>query len=171
MFLLQVFDSIKMTAQEFVLIPKQVYIREQPHAAPFLLDNSIKRKKTQLSYLNRLRPLNATTTTNPPVIPTPETLINVTAENNKQEQALLHTEDEGNEQETSVKLNDTLSTERIMLQLQLMDENKLKRAKKVREIIKKSERVIINKENEEFYVDKTPTGLKASIFLFDIQQQ
>ena len=39
------------------------------------------------------------------------------------------------------------------------------------EIIKKSERVVINKENEEFYVDKVPTGLKASFFLYDIQQQ
>ena len=52
-----------------------------------------------------------------------------------------------------------------------MDENKLKRAKKVLEIIKKSERVTINKENEELYVDKVPTGLKASVFLYDIQEQ
>ena len=60
-----------------------------------LLDNSIKHKKPQLSYLNRLRPLIATTT-NPPVLPTPETLIKNTAENNQQEQAPLLTEDEGN---------------------------------------------------------------------------
>ena len=42
----------------------------------------------QLSYLNRLRPLNATTA-NTSVLRTPETLINATAENNQQEQALL----------------------------------------------------------------------------------
>ena len=45
-----------------------------------------------------------------------------------------------------------------------MDENKLKRVKKVLEITKKSKRVIINKENEELYVDKVPTGFKASVF-------
>ena len=39
------------------------------------------------------------------------------------------------------------------------------------EVIKKSERVIINKENEELYVDKVPTDLKASVFVYDIQQQ
>ena len=39
-----------------------------------------------------------------------------------------------------------------------MDENKLKRVKKVLEITKKSKRVIINKENEELYVDKVPNG-------------
>ena len=58
-----------------------------------------------------------------------------------------------------------------MLQLQLMDENKLNRAKKVLEIIKMSERVIINKENEELYFDKVLTDLKASVLLYDIQQQ
>ena len=64
-----------------------------------------------------------------------------------------------------------MSSERITLQLQLIDKNKLKRAKKVLEFIKKSERVTINKENEEIYVDKAPTRLKASVFLYDIQQQ
>ena len=45
-----------MTAQEFVLIPKHIYVREHPHAGQFLLDNFIKHKKPQLSYLNRLKP-------------------------------------------------------------------------------------------------------------------
>ena len=58
-----------------------------------------------------------------------------------------------------------------MLQLQLMDKNNLKRAKKSLEFFKKSERLIVNKENEELYVDKVPTGLNASVFSFDIQQQ
>ena len=62
-----------MTAHEFVLIPKHIYIGEKPHAAHVLLDNSIKHKKPQLSYLNHLRPPNATTT-NPSVIPTPESV-------------------------------------------------------------------------------------------------
>ena len=81
------------------------------------------------------------------------------------------TEDEVNELETSTEPNDALSTERITLQLQIIDENKLKRAKKFLQVFKKSERVTINKENEEFYVDNVPTGLKASVFLYDIQQQ
>ena len=52
-----------------------------------------------------------------------------------------------------------------------MDENKLKQAKKALEIVKNSERVIVNNENEELFVVKVPTGLKASVFFFDIQQQ
>ena len=37
-----------MTAEEFILIPKQLYVKEQPH--------NIKHKNAQLSYVNRLRP-------------------------------------------------------------------------------------------------------------------
>ena len=142
-----------MTAQEFVLIPKHIYIREQSHAAQVLIDISINYKKPQLLYSNRLRPLKATTI-NLPVIPTPETLINTTTDNNQQEQALLLTEDEGNELETSSELNDVLSTARIMLKLQINDKNKLMRAKKKWKLFKKTVRVTINKENEELYGDK-----------------
>ena len=93
----------------------------------------MKHKKPQLSYLNHLRPLNAITA-NSSVLPTPETLINATAENNQQEQALFLTEVEVNELETSAELNDSPSTERIMLQLQLMDKIKLKRDQKILEL-------------------------------------
>ena len=55
LFLLQVFDSIEMAAEEFVLVPKHMYIRDQPHAAQILLNNSITHKKVQTSFLNRLR--------------------------------------------------------------------------------------------------------------------
>ena len=45
-----------MTAEEFILIPKHLYVEEQSHAARVLLDDNIKHKNAQLSYLNRLRP-------------------------------------------------------------------------------------------------------------------
>ena len=99
--------------------------------------------------MNRLRALEATTTTNPQFILTPEKLINATADNNQQKQALLLTEDEENELETSTEPNDAFSTERTSLQLQLMEQNKLRRAKNVMEIITKSERVTINKEQRK----------------------
>ena len=45
-----------MTSEQFILIPKHLYVKEQPHAARVLHDNTIKHKNAQLSYLNRLRP-------------------------------------------------------------------------------------------------------------------
>ena len=75
-----------------------------------------------------MRPLNASliaTATDIPVIPTPESPIVAKAENNPQEQVLLLTEDEGPEMETNAKLSEALSTERILLQLQLIGEKTL----------------------------------------------
>ena len=44
------------------------------------------------------------------------------------------------------------------------------RAKTILEIIKKSERVTISHDNEVIYVDEVPTGRKAAVLLYDIQQ-
>ena len=68
------------------------------------------------------RPLIATTT-NPPVIPIPKTLNNATAINNQQQQNFLLTENEVKELETNAELYGALTTERIRLQLQIMEEN------------------------------------------------
>ena len=56
LFLLQVPHNLMMTAEEFILFPKYLYVKEQPHAACVLHDNNINYKIAQLSYLNRLRP-------------------------------------------------------------------------------------------------------------------
>ena len=40
-----------MAAEEFVLIPKHTYIREQPHASQVLLNSSIKHKKAPVILL------------------------------------------------------------------------------------------------------------------------
>ena len=55
------------------MIPKHIYIGEQPHVAQILVDNSIKHEKSATSYLNRLRPPNARTT-KLSIIPTPKHL-------------------------------------------------------------------------------------------------
>ena len=38
-----------MTAEEFILVPKHLYLKGQPHAACFLHDDSIRHKK-KLNY-------------------------------------------------------------------------------------------------------------------------
>ena len=45
-----------MTAEEFILVPKHLYVKNEPQAARVLHYNRIKTKKAQLSYLSRLRP-------------------------------------------------------------------------------------------------------------------
>ena len=42
-----------MTAEEFVLIPRTVYIREQPEIVQILEDPNVKNKATHISMLQR----------------------------------------------------------------------------------------------------------------------
>ena len=80
--------------------------------------------------MNRLRHVNKTIFILS-VITTPDISINAPAENNQQEKALLVTADVESELDTSAELNDALTTERIMLQLELMEEHNFTRAKKI----------------------------------------
>ena len=159
-----------MTAEEFILIPKHLYVKEQPHAARVLHDNNNKHKNAQLSYLNRLRPQLPPQTSK--TTATKETFTdNVEPQ---QEQLKLLTD---NEEVPVERVKDEILEEKhnrqfksILGQLQVLEDKKFVRAKTVLEIIKNSERVTKNRDNEVIYVDKVPTGLKATIFLYDIQQ-
>ena len=140
-----------VAAEEFVLIPKHVYVREQPHAAYILLDNSIEHKKPQLSYLNQMRPQlppkqsDASTDTIPkPVTVAPEDHRQPTTTTTT---TTLMTEDEGDGTNVgSDESTDAMDAveKRILGQLEIMDVKKLTRAKIVLEIIKSSTRVKIN---------------------------
>ena len=176
-----------MAAEEFVLIPKHTYIREQLYATQVLLNSSIKHKSPQLSYLNRMRPLTSpkqnsiSNETLPlPLPPTPPSTPLV--DPGEQSTGLL-TEDETNqylegaeEEEKRIvdekeQKDNKIYYERILLQLQIMEDKEFTRAKKIPEVIKTSTRVSINAMDETIFVDNVPTSLKAASFLYDIQQQ
>ena len=175
-----------MAAEEFVLIPKHTYIREQPHASQGLLNSSIKHKKPQLSYLNRMRPLNppkqnsVSTETLP--LPLPQTPPSTPLVDPGEQSTGLLAEDEtnqyqegGEEEEKRIvdekeRKGNKMNYERILLQLQIMEDKKFTRAKNIPNF-KSSTRVSKNSMDETIYVDNVPTGLKAASFLYDIQQQ
>ena len=86
----------------------------------------------------------------------------------------LMTEDEGDGTNVgSDQPTDAMDAveKRMLGQLEIMDVKKLTRAKNVLQIIISSSRVKMNKIDEMIYLDKVPTGIKASVFLYDIQQQ
>ena len=135
-----------MAAEEFVLFPKHKYIREQPHALQVLINGSIKHKKPQLSYLNRMRPLilpkqnSVSTETLPlPLPPTPPSTL-LTDQRFLRSTGLL-TEGEtnqdleaGEEEEKWIvdekeRKDNKINYERILLQLQIMEDKKFTRAK------------------------------------------
>ena len=67
--------------------------------------------------------------------------------------------------EKNAELSETLSTKRILLQLQLMDKHTLNQAKKVLVVNKKSDRVKINKHNEKLTLMKFQQVLKNQFFV------
>ena len=153
-----------MTAEEFILIPKHLYVARVLH------DNNIKHKNAQLSYPNRLRsqlpPQTSKTTA------TKETFTEKIEP--QQEQLKLLTDNEEvpveRDKDEILKEKHNRQTESVLGQLQVLEDKKFVRAKTVLEIIENSERITINRDNVVIYVDKVPTGLKAAIFLYDIQQ-
>ena len=115
-----------MTDKEFILIPKHLYVKEQPHAARVLPDNTIKQKNAQISYLNLLRPQLPPQTSK--TTATKETFTKNTAEP-KQEQLVLLTDDEEekverDKDEILEEKNDS-QAESILGQLQVLEENLL----------------------------------------------
>ena len=58
--MLPVFESIikeykKSTAEEFILVPKKVYMKSHPYQTQVLEDPDVKHKSAQLSFINRMR--------------------------------------------------------------------------------------------------------------------
>ena len=132
-----------MAAEEFVLIPKHTFIRDHPHASQVLLNSSIKHKKPQLSYLNRMRPpkQNSVSTETLPLHLPPTPPSTPLVDPGEQSTGLL-TEDEtnqylegGEEEEKRIvdekeRKDNKINYERILLQLQIMEDKKFTRAKK-----------------------------------------
>ena len=74
------------------------------------------------------------------------------------------TEDEGDGTNVGKDESTDAVEKRILGKLEIMDVKKLTRAKNVLKIMKSSTRVKINKNDEMIYLDKVPTGIKASVF-------
>ena len=164
MFLLQVPHNLIKTAEEIILIPKHLFVKEQPHTARVLHDNTIEHQNAQLSYLSRLRSqlppqTSKTTATKEPftenVEPQKEHLKLLTDNEEKPVERDKH--------EILEEKHDR-QTESSLGQLQVLEDKKFIRAKTVLEIIENSERLNINRENEVINVDKLPTRPEAAIF-------
>ena len=126
LFLFQVPHNLIMTAEEFILIPKHLYVKEQPDAARVLHDNNIKHKNAQLSYLHRLRPQLPPQTSK--TTATKETFTENAAEPQQDQLELLTDDEEVKDERDKDKILDEkkeCETESILGHLQVFDGKKL----------------------------------------------
>ena len=62
------------TAEEFILIPKNHYMKEQPYSSQILNDARVQNRAAQFSFLNRMRPNEITNKEYQEILDTRETI-------------------------------------------------------------------------------------------------
>ena len=131
------------TVEEFILIPKNQFMKEQPYSSQILNDPRVQHRGAQFSFLNRMRPYES---------------------NDKENQEILDTRETTDPTELSEKHED-----KILQTLNMLAPPKFTRTEKIVNLIKESKNVVIDKK-ENFIVDGTATGINVPIFLYDLQQ-
>ena len=61
------------TDEEFILIPKNQFLKEQPYSSQILNDPRVQHRSAQFSFLNRMRPNKNTDKENQEILDTRET--------------------------------------------------------------------------------------------------
>ena len=155
-----------MTAEEFILVPKHLYLKEHPHAARVLHGDSIRHKKLNHPTLTGLVPYYLLKLVK--LLQRRKHLRKKLSPNKNSvtcKQAM--TKYRSNVIKMKFQMRKTIErqTESIIGQLQVLEEKKFVTAKTILEMIKNSERVTINLDSEMIYVNNVTTGLTAAVFL------
>ena len=155
-----------MRTEEFILIPKRMFASHQP-VKKEVLDNPLyKQKAAQLSLLQR----NQSNSMEKPEkalepVETASKLMNETAEEEKTEPMSEVSEFEPVLKKQRKSYNFTS----IMIELEVMNKNQIKRSKIILDLINQSETVTIE-SNDVLHVKKETLGIKVSTFLYNLQQ-
>ena len=153
-----------MHTEEFILIPKRIFASHHP-VKKEVLDNPLhKQKATQLSLLQR----NQSNSMEKPEkavepVETADKMIE-TAEEEKTEPM-----SEDSEIEPVVKKQKSKDFDSILLELDFMNKNQIKRSKIILDLINQFETVTVE-SNDVLHVNKERLGIKASTFLYNLQQ-
>ena len=164
-----------MHAEEFVLIPKRLFISKNP-AKEEIFDNPVyQQKATQLSLLQRSNPNFEKSSGKKDVDTSTDRLItrtrsigDGTSEPDDVKSESFVSDDSGTE--PVVKKRKDSAFDSIMLELKLMDENKTKRAAIILKQNFDSDSVSISGENNVLHIEDEPQGVKVTNFLYILQQ-
>ena len=143
-----------MHTEEFILIPKRMFASHQP-VKKEVLDNPLyKQKAAQLSLLQRNQSNS---------MEKPEKAL----EEEKEKTELMSEDSEIESVVKKQRKSDDFDS--ILLELEFMNKNQIKRSKIILDLIKQSETLTIE-SNDVIDVNKETLGIKASTFLYNLQQ-
>ena len=154
-----------MYTDEFILIPKRMFMSTQP-AKSEIFDNPVyKQKATQLSLIQRNMLQNPEKSEEDGAVQT-EPSINVETDHEEKEEPMS----DESEIEPIVKKSSTTTFQSIMRDLGVMEKNKIGRAELILNKILESPTISIEDPSGIIHIDNQPLGLKASTFLYNTQQ-
>ena len=165
-----------MHAEEFVLIPKRIFISKNPTRGEIFDKPIYQQKATQLSLLQRSNPnfeqssgkKDADTSTDR-LIPRTRSTGDGTSDPGDVKSESFVSDDSEIEPVVKNIVKDS-AFDSIMLELKLMDENKTKRAAIILKTIFDSDTVSISEENNVLHIEDEPQGVKVTNFLYNLQQ-
>ena len=171
---LSLLKSQIMHAEEFVLIPKRMFISKNPTKEE-IFDNPVyQQKATQLSLLQRSNPnfeqkngkKDADTSTDRRITRT-TSISDGTSDPDDAKSELFVSDD--SEIEPIVKKRKDSAFDSIMLELKLMDENITKRAAIILKKIFDSNTVSISEQNNVLHIEDEPQGVEVTNFFYNLQ--
>ena len=149
-----------MHTEEFILIPKRMFASHQP--VKKVLDNPLyKQKAAQLSLLQRNQ---SNSMEKPEKALEPVETANKAIETAEEEKKTEPMSEDNEIEPVVKKQRKNKDFDSILLELEFMNKNQIKRSKIILDLINQSETVTIE-SNDVIHVNNETLGIKASTFL------
>ena len=158
--------EVIMYTEQFIIIPKRMFMSTQPAKSEIIDDPVYKQKATQLSLIQgNMFQIPEKSEKEDGAVQT-EPSINVETVHEEKEEPMS----DDSEIEPIVKKSTTTTFQSIMKDLGVMEKNKIARAEIILNKILESPTVSIEDPGGIINIDNQPLGLKASNFLYNTQQ-
>ena len=160
-----------MHAEEFVLIPKRMFMSKQSLKSEILDNPAYRNKAAQLTLMQRNMPsYDGSVERADGVAQTEPVLTEREKEVEEPEKMDSMSDDSEIDPVVTKKSESAPATEPIMALVKLKEKHKIHRAEILLDLILQSEAVTIGEESKLLYINQEPTRVQVSKFLNDLQQ-
>ena len=169
-----------MHTEEFILIPKRMFLTKQPQKSEVIENPQYKNKSIQLSLMQRnklredLGKTDRVIQTDPTNIERDvdkaDRVVQTDSTNFDEEEKMEASSDDSEMDPIDTKKPTVESFESIMKNIKLKEAHKVKPAEVVLDFILQSNQITIGEESQLIYIDNKPTDVQVSSFLYDLQQ-
>ena len=153
-----------MHTEEFILIPKRMFLSHQPVKNEILENPNYEHKAAQLSLFQRNQSEKPQKDEKPV-----ENMSSVYENKEATMEEISEPVSEDSEIEPILKKQKISQFESVISELEPMEKNKIKRSEILLEHIMQSDVISIG-GNDVLHINKEPLGVKVSNFLYDLQQ-